>query len=197
MGAPVRCALLIGASGCVRACEHVRLCVGHACVYIPPSMRACVRGQCVSISLPGGLAAWRPGCVRVRPAWWLQARAHESNVGIGAPTAGDSPFHGAWRNMQGDVHVLIKSGANTIALYNNVTDQWTGFAPDFLRLLSNDLIFAYDIIDLNHVCSVELVEAFRAFLRSPRGLTCSAWNITASYVMLCRVPTCCAVLYMV
>jgi hypothetical protein len=47
--------------------------------------------------------------------------------------------------------------------------------------MSNELVFAYEIIDLNHVCSVELVEAFRASHRS-KGPTCSA--DTDSYVLL-------------
>ena len=105
----------------------------------------------------------------------------------GCVGAGDSPFHGAWRSISfADKfgHVLMKSGSNTISLYNAATG-WSGFVPEFLKLMSNELVFAYDIIDLNLVCSVELVEAFRAFHRYP-GRTCSKWNGTDPplYVLL-------------
>jgi hypothetical protein len=83
--------------------------------------------------------------------------------------------------------MLMKSWSNTISL-NNPATGWSGFVPDFVKLMSNELVFAYEIIDLNHVCSVELVEAFRASHRS-KGPTCSA--DTDSYVLLYCVATWC------
>jgi hypothetical protein len=62
--------------------------------------------------------------------------------------------------------------AQVLALYKPATKVWSGFAPDFLKLLSNDLGFAYNIVHAAQFCTREQVEAYRAFLRNPWGATC-------------------------
>jgi hypothetical protein len=74
----------------------------------------------------------------------------------------------------------MPSFSSTVSLYHPATG-WSGFVPEFLNLMSADLTFAYNIVDQHSVCSVELVEAFRAFLRNPRDLTCSTFVATEYY----------------
>jgi hypothetical protein len=62
--------------------------------------------------------------------------------------------------------------AQVLALYKPATEVWSGFAPDFLKLLSNDLGFAYNIVNAAQFCTREKVEAYRAFLRNTWGATC-------------------------
>jgi hypothetical protein len=77
--------------------------------------------------------------------------------------------------------------AQVLALYKPATDVWSGFAPDFLQLLSSDLGFAYDIVDSASFCARELIEAYRTLLRNPYGLTCEDFGVSLGD------PACCLV----
>jgi hypothetical protein len=76
--------------------------------------------------------------------------------------AGKSPFFGVWRPVNETFHMMMPSGSDVLALYTAATDSWSGFAPDFLKLMSHDLQFAYDIVNQIDFCTTEMIEAFRA-----------------------------------
>jgi hypothetical protein len=165
------------------------LSIGRTCAYDP--LRLELRRRAVGAPVRCGLLTCSQSAMSQRvSAVGLTVVPHECSGCVGAHTAGDSEFNGAWRNISsgGAATMLMKSWSNTISLHNPATG-WSGFVPDFLKLMSNELVFAYEIIDLNHVCSVELVEAFRASHRY-KGPTCSA--DTDSYVLLYCVATWCA-----
>jgi hypothetical protein len=85
---------------------------------------------------------------------------------------GPSPFQNAWRSVFTEkILVAMPSVSDTLASHNAQTGLWSGFTPDFLKLMSLDLGFVYDIIDINAVCAVELIEGYRAVLR--KGYRCS------------------------
>ncbi len=75
---------------------------------------------------------------------------------------GKSPFFGLWRGNNETFNVMMPSSNEVLALYSAATDSWSGFAPDFLKLMSADLQFPYDIVNEMDLCPTELVEAFRA-----------------------------------
>jgi hypothetical protein len=86
--------------------------------------------------------------------------------------AGPSPFADAWRSeYTKKILFAMPSGHWGSALHDEKTGLWSGFAPDYVKLMSADLGFAYSIIDLNELCDVELIEAYRAFFRG--GHKCS------------------------
>ena len=76
--------------------------------------------------------------------------------------SGKSPFFGLWRGNNETFNVMMPSSNEVLALYSAATDSWSGFAPDFLKLMSADLQFSYDIVNEMDLCPTELVEAFRA-----------------------------------
>ena len=57
------------------------------------------------------------------------------------------------------------SVSDVLARYEPDTDSWVGFVPEFVKLMSNDLGFEYDITDERSLCDVIAVEYFRMWLR--------------------------------
>ena len=80
-------------------------------------------------------------------------------------TAGKSAFADTARGMP-KLEVVMASVSKSLAHYEPDTRTWTGFAPDFLKLLSNDLGFTYEITDERMLCDLTMVEVFRAFHRA-------------------------------
>jgi hypothetical protein len=69
---------------------------------------------------------------------------------------------------------MMPSDSTVNGLRDASTLLWSGFAPDFLKLMSDELHFDYDIVDTLSLCAVEEVEAHRALLRS--GRSCSGYE---------------------
>ena len=82
--------------------------------------------------------------------------------------AGSSPFARAWEG--GNISVVLSSVSDGLSLYEPDTESWVGFAPDFVKMMSNDLGFTYDITDERSLCEVVLTEYFRGFIRA--GISC-------------------------
>jgi hypothetical protein len=82
------------------------------------------------------------------------------------------------------IQVVVASVSDELALYEPDTGVWSGFVPDFLKLISNELGFEYDIVDERSLCDITALEYFRAFLRKGRDI-CVEWNST--------MAECCAV----
>ena len=59
----------------------------------------------------------------------------------------------------------MASISNVVARYEPDTHTWKGFAPEFLKLLANDLGFTYSITDERSLCDSTAVEFSRAFWR--------------------------------
>ena len=86
---------------------------------------------------------------------------------------GKSPFYDGWRALPGPVTIMMPPSSERRSLYTPATETWSGFVPDFVKLMSGDLGFAYSIVNEDELCAVETVEYFRAFLRNPLGLNCT------------------------
>jgi hypothetical protein len=75
--------------------------------------------------------------------------------------AGKSPWGDAARGFP-PIQVVMASVSRALAHYDPDTRTWKGFAPDFLKMLSNDLGFPYAITDERSLCELVKVEYFRA-----------------------------------